>query len=221
MNGRRFLVILALLLGPALPAPAGIFSLFKRDKPAPAPTATRVQELVQTLKSDPADGKRVAAAAELRQYDPQAFPEIVPALLEALQRDARPEVRSEAVDSLGKLRPVTTEVGMALERASASDAAPRVRSHAQAALKLYQKNGYRQASKIDGPALVAPPGTALTREPPLADPAPPRPAQTNGGARPMPNRPATPPRPPLVPTEAPPLQTPPPLDTNGPALTPP
>jgi hypothetical protein len=212
-----------MLLGLTLPASAGIFSIFKRDKTTPAPAPVpRVPELVQILRSDANDGKRASAAVELRQYDPKAYPEIVPALLEALQRDAKPEVRSEAAESLGRLRPVTPEVGQALEHAAAADAAPRVRSQAQAALKQYQKSGYRPTARIDGPALTPPSGTARTVEPPLADqPATPAPAprQTPAVARPMPS---APPRPPLVPADAPRLEpAPPPLESNGPALTPP
>jgi hypothetical protein len=228
MTWRSILLSAALAFALARPASAGIFSFFRHAKPAPN---QHVAELVQTLRSDANDGKRAAAAEELRQYDPTAYPEIVPALVEALQHDAKPEVRGEAAQSLGKLRPAAPEVKAALEQASANDSAPRVRSLAAAALaqQTPKKGWFSRTPKNDGPALTPPPGTATTTEPPLANSEPPAPKPAPAPAptivapppapavaRPMPSA-----RPPLVPTEAPHLQTPPPAPEQGPALSPP
>ncbi|MBY0525949.1 MAG: HEAT repeat domain-containing protein [Gemmataceae bacterium] len=171
MFTRRLFLVSALELALTVPASAGIF--FKsKAKPAPA---QRVPELIAIVKTDADDGKRTAAAEELRQYDPKAFPEIVPVLLDVAQRDAKPEVRAEAVQSLGKLRPVSQEVGMVLEQLMANDTSNKVRWQARTSLWQYQLSGYRSA-KTDGPTV----GTPTSKEPPLADshtpPAPPGPA---------------------------------------------
>jgi hypothetical protein len=223
MRWRPFILVLALQLGLVLPASAGLFSFWHRSKPTPA---ERVQELVHTLKSDTNESHRAAAAEELRQYDTAQFPEIVPALVEALQKDTKPEVRGEAAQSLGKLKAAAPDVKTALEQAAAGDPAPRVRSQAAAALgqPAPRKSWFSRAPKNDGPALTPPPGTATTNEPPLAEsqPAvPPAPAVVPPPPAPAVARPLPSARPPLVPTEAPKLQTPPPAPESGPALSPP
>src|SRR5262245_9164244 len=103
MKGSRGLLVLVVLAGAALPAPAGW--IFNRKTTKPDPSA-RVPELIQILKTDGDESKRAAAAEELRQFDPNQFPGIVPALTEALMQDAKSSVRAEAAQSLGKLRPV-------------------------------------------------------------------------------------------------------------------
>src|SRR5438105_2608466 len=131
------LLACALLLAVAAPAPAGLFG--KRKKPDPA---QRVPELVQVLKADRDDRKRSEAAEELRQYDPGQFPQIVPALVDALQTDPKPGVRIEAAHTLGKLRPVSQPAGQALEKAAGHDASLRVRLQARTALMFYHMAGY-------------------------------------------------------------------------------
>jgi len=245
MTWRIFLLLLAIQLGLAPAARAGILFWRKKDKPAqtqqsqPAPPqpSARVTELIHSLKSDPSEARRTAAAEDLRQHDIAASPEILPALLDALQRDPKPDVRAAAAHTLGRTRPVAQEVGIALEQAAANDSARQVRSQARTALNQYQRSGYR---KLDGPSLTPPPGTATTTEPPLAEPPAPRrtpgprlaptPAPTPPRAQPLPSVPTTtsvarpmpsgPPRPPLVPADPPRLQTPP-GTSEGPALTPP
>ena len=70
-------VALVLLLAPVLAAPAfaGIFfnNTKKPDKPNPA---DRVPELIKIVQTDGDEDKRVAAAVELREYDPTQFPDI-------------------------------------------------------------------------------------------------------------------------------------------------
>jgi len=213
MRYRRLLLVLALQLILAVPAPAGIF--FNR-KPKPAPMQ-RVPELLGILRGDPNDGKREAAAEELRQYDPQANPEIVPVLIDAALRDPKPEVRGEAVQTLGKYRPVSQEVGMTLEQILANDSSTKVRWHARTALWQYQLSGYRTA-KGDGPPI----GLPTNQEPPLAEPAPKLPTPQPGVPRltPVPTTaPAAQPLPigPGGPVPPAPVQTPP-ATGDGPAL---
>jgi len=180
----RILWSIPVMIGLALPATAGPFSFLKRNKPAPA--QQRVPELVNSLKADPNEGKRAAAAEELREFDPKAFPEIVPVLIEAVQRDPKPEVRTAAVQSLGKVRPVSQEAGWVIEQALANDSSLKVRMAARTTLWQYQMAGYRSV-KGDGPQLNPPggPSLATTQEPPLAQPGPPTPAPT--ALRPVPS----------------------------------
>jgi hypothetical protein len=229
---RRRLVLIVMLV-PMLTAPASAGILFgKKNKPNPA---DRVPELIGIVRTDGDEHKRSAAAEELRQYDPTAFPEIVPALIEVLLNDKKPGVRAEAAQSLGKLRPVSQQAGMALEQALAKDSSMRVRLQARSALVQYHWSGYHGPKKDEPPIQtkeppVAPP-VIQTKEPPLAlpppmtKPPPPRivpqpapsptpPATSSPGAKPLP---AGPVQPPLVPTEPPILEPPP----KGPELTPP
>jgi hypothetical protein len=157
----RYRWLLALLLVPlfAPPSQAGILFGRKKDRPDPK---QRVPELVSALKTDKDADKRAKAAEELREYDPAVFPQIVPALLEALSGDAASGVRIEAAFSLSRLRPVTQNVGEALEQAVAKDTSMRVRLQARSALLQYHWAGYR-GKKTDVPPLNT------TREPPISD----------------------------------------------------
>lgn len=232
------LIAACLLLTLLIPAaPAGIF--FKR-KPKPKP-AERVPELVVLVKTEQDDRKRAAAAAELRQYDPKAFPEIVPILIDVVRNDPKASVRTEAVSGLSKIRPVTQEAGMALEYAAAHDPSFRVRMQAKTALTFYRWAGYRSPKLPE----TAKPGE--TREPPLAvdsdapadkhrkprsagpvippkdpkdiDPSTPITEPDPNVARPLPEGPR---KSPLVPAKPPKLEKPPASSKDeGPSLTPP
>jgi hypothetical protein len=113
------------------------------------------------VKNDGDESKRTAAAQELRQYDPGQFPMIVPVLVDVLLTDSKPGVRAEAAQSLGKMRPIAQQAGMALEQALASDSSMRVRLQARSSLLQYHWSGYRSVRKDE---LVP-----QTKEPPLAD----------------------------------------------------
>jgi len=198
MQGCRFLLSLLVLAVLTVPAPAGLFT--KHPKPNPA---TRVPELLQTVRTETDDHKRAAAAQELRNYDPTAFPEIVPALVELTLRDPNTGVRLEAVQSLAKLRPVSSQAGSALEQAVEKDSSRRVRLLARTSLVQYHLSGYRsgktpeEGGKTGEPALTgrqaAPPvrvvgprplpvgPPVVTTEPPLLDPLPASPAKPQEG----------------------------------------
>jgi hypothetical protein len=233
MMCRRLLLASLLLAVLAGSAPAGIIFGKKGTKPTPA---ERVAELIATLKSDGDEHKRAAAAEELRQFDAKQFSEILPVLVEALLNDPKPSVRSEAAQSIGKIRPVSKEAGWALEQAVAKDASMRVRLQARSALLHYHWAGYHGGKESAAPAA---PAVIQTKEPPLAAPPPakaaspesprvqakpvsqpvvPTPAvpavNTGNGPRPLPQGP------PLVPTDAPRLK-PAPASDQGPDLNPP
>jgi hypothetical protein len=226
----RFLLALILPVTIAQPAPAGI--LFGRHKHNPE---ERVPQLIVAVKTEADDSKRESAAKELREYDPATFADIVPVLIDVLQHDTKAGVRSEAAQSLSKLRPVSKEAGWALEEAT-KDPSMRVRWQARSALLSYRLAGYRSepamtekpvstpARSASTPAtkrVVIPPmpttgpvlGSGDTPPPPLAQP-----LSKSAVARPLPNA-ASPPS--LTPAAVPQLQKPPaPSSDQGPDIQP-
>jgi hypothetical protein len=173
MQWQRIILVIMLGVGLAQTATAGIF--FNRAKPSPQ----RAAELIGILKTDPNESKRASAADELGHYDGKTNPEIVPVLIEALS-DTSASVRNQAVQSLGKIRPVSQEAGSALEQTMANDSSTKIRIQARTTLWQYHMAGYR-TPKNEGPALKAPPQptqppATTTTEPPLAVPFPTPPA---------------------------------------------
>lgn len=166
MRWCRLLLLLAVPVWWTSPAAAG-WIFHRQAKPDPA---KRVPALIATLKGDADEKKRAAAAQELRNFDPAAFPDIVPVLIEAAQSDPKSSVRMEATSSLAKFRPVSAQVGQVLEQVMEKDGSMRARLHARNLLMQYHLSGYRSPKAPDGPAFKAPSG-ARTEEPPLADPA--------------------------------------------------
>ncbi len=224
--------LLLLLVVPAwLVSPASAGWIFHRQaKPEPA---KRVPALIATLKTNPDERKRSAAAQELRTFDPAAFPDIIPVLIEAAQADPKAGVRMEAVNSLAKLRPVSQQVGQVLEQVVEKDSSMRVRLHARSLLVQYHLSGYRSPKNMEGPALGAPPSPApgvKTEEPPLADPpvgvAVPAPVQQSGRIAPIPLPAAGAPKPqsvrrlPVGPTTEAPVLVRPSTPAEGPELGP-
>jgi hypothetical protein len=146
----RFLLALVLPVTICIPAPAGI--IFGKHKHN---AAERVPVLIATLKTSSDADKRESAAVELREYDPKAFADIVPVLMDVLQHDTSVGVRVEAAQTLGKLRPVTQEVGWALEEAT-KDKSIRVRLQARTSLMTYRVAGYRSEPKVVEKPMMAP-----------------------------------------------------------------
>lgn len=203
------LFLACLLIGPGF---AGIFGK-KPTKPNPN---ERVPELLTILKTDGDENKRVEAIDELRYYDLAAFPQIVPALIDVLNNDPKPAVRSEAADILGKLRPISPAVGQALEQARDKDAAMRVRMSARSSLLGYYWAGYKSGKPADPQAQV--------KEPPLIDPK----TETAPVIRTQSPQPPPPPTRAPAPSNVEPLtmskETPPPAiktQPSGPAVPPP
>jgi hypothetical protein len=156
-----FLFVGFMLAGATATARAGIFSKHAKIDPA-----ERVPTLIATLRGEQDERKRTAAAEELRQYDPSLFPEIIPTLADAAQRDPKSSVRLEAIQTLAKLRPVSQRAGLALEQAT-HDESVRVRFQARTLLWQYHMAGYRGGKTPD----IAGSGNMIrTEEPPLATP---------------------------------------------------
>src|SRR5947208_14591554 len=160
-TGRVFLFLMTLtgVTMIAAPARAGIFSKHAKINPA-----DRVPTLIATLRAEADERKRASAAEELRQYDPNMFPEIVPTLADIALRDPKTSVRLEAIQSLAKLRPVSQRAGSALEQAT-HDESGRVRFQARTLLWQYHLAGYRAGKTPDSPPSI---NTIRTEEPPLA-----------------------------------------------------
>ncbi len=191
MKWQRILAFVMTAAALATPAQAGF--LFGKKKTAPVDPNQRVPELLAVIKTSPDEHKRTQAAEELRKYDPQAFPEIVPVLIDVLANDPKPSVRVEAVQTLGKLRPISPAVGQALEQALAKDTSMRVRLQARSSLLQYHWSGYRTPKKDANPP--------QTGEPPLAPPLPgdlPAASQLSQPAAPPVSRPAAAIGPPVI-----------------------
>jgi hypothetical protein len=160
---KRLTIILAVVILPAWVMPAradGVLGLFGRK--AKVDPAKRVPELIITLKTEQDERKRASAATELGTFDPLAFPEIVPVLVDILQHDPKTGVRMDAASSLGSLRPVSQVVGESLEKAASSDENLRARLHAKSLLIKYHLAGYSATSG----SRTAP---AKNSEPPILD----------------------------------------------------
>jgi hypothetical protein len=121
----------------------------------------RVPELIVTVRTDSSERKRAAAAAELRDFDGNQYPEIISVLADVAKTDARASVREEAIDSLSRLRPVSQLAGQTLEWAATRDDSWKVRWQAKTALVRYNLAGYTKAPETTGPI--------STQEPPLLE----------------------------------------------------
>jgi hypothetical protein len=233
----RIVPFLTLAATLALAPDAGAIDLglgiFKRkQQPSKAEPTSKVKQLIATLQNDLDERKRRAAAEDLRGIDPRNSPEIVPALIGSLQKDPSPAVRIEAVGSLGKLKPVSQQAGIAMETALQADPDAKVRDAVKEALWQYHLNGYRPptnsplAGQTSEPPL-APKTTGFrpitntvgkganfpqTGEPPLAKPKPktvPPPKATEPPKSGAPAKPTTPPPPTIPPPGATPGGLPP------------
>lgn len=186
MNRTVLTLVVAGLIAPAAPAVDLGLGIFKR-KPK-NDSAERVKQLVATLQSDPDEKKRAAAVEELRALDARQHAEVIPTLIGSLQKDPAPAVRAEAAEALGKIKPVTQPVAIALEAVQSSDPTPAVRDAAKSALFQYHLNGYRSPN-------ATPTDTAQSSEPPFATPRPvlttipsnPVPIATEAGFKPIAN----------------------------------
>jgi hypothetical protein len=128
----------------------------------------RVPQLLNILKTDSDETKRANAAKELREIDPKTAPGLVRVLVDVLKHEQKAAVRVELVQTLGKLRPVSQEAGLALESAEA-DPSWRVRWQARQSLLGYRVSGYRSAPKPENTSPPAVPGGKQTTNnaPPL------------------------------------------------------
>jgi HEAT repeats len=161
---------------PDFPRIRSLFERKKKDEPAPA----RAKQLVDTLRSDPDEKKRKAAAEELAEYDPRGNAEVMAGLIASLRQDPAVSVRVASADTIGKLKPVSAQAGVALEEAVQADPSENVRKAAQGALFQYHLNGYKAtataATQSAEPPLAKAKSRAVTTvtvaKPPLPTPVP-------------------------------------------------
>lgn len=166
MPGTRT-VLLVLVLG-SLPAAAPAVempALFGRKRP----DTTRVRFLAELLRTETDEKKCKAAVAELADADPRAHPDVIPALIAAMKKDAA-TVRAAAAEVIGKFKTTFPLAGSALEKAAETDPDPAVRSAAKQALWDYHLNGYRSTKGVET-------ASTQTAEPPIAAPLRPRAAR--------------------------------------------
>ena len=169
---------------------------FKRT---PKPEAEQyVPVLIKTLKSDPDEKKRAVAAELLREFDVKAFPDILPALIDALKDDTSSAVRLEALKSIGRQHPITQPMIFAVQNAK-NDPSKQVRSATKDIAIRWLFHGIRLGNPL--------PPNFQTEEPPLADqlPSPKKSSRAKESSTPAaPQEEMTPepirPTPPLMPT---------------------
>ncbi len=157
MQLTRLLLVTIIVAGLTSPAPAGLF-FNRKSKTAP----DRVPTLISALKTDPEERHRADAARQLRDFDITAYPEVLPALIEAAQSDAKAGVRLEALQSLARLRPISQQAGQTLEGLAGHDSSLRVRLQARSALIQYRLSGYHASRTVEKQQI------GPTIEPPLA-----------------------------------------------------
>ncbi len=164
---RKKLWIGLMLAGLLAPSAAQAQLFWKRTPATPSlPPAQQVTNLIKQLKEDGDENKRLAAIEELRGMDATAHPEMIGPLMEALFNDKKPSVRAEAAYTLGRVRPVQSGIGQALEYARDNDASMRVRLQARGTLLGYYIGGYRSGQEESPSPLT--PGASSKNEPPLA-----------------------------------------------------
>jgi hypothetical protein len=197
---RSITVNLALLLL-ALPQPGRADWLFFKSRP---PAVEQVKDLLHQLKDSRDADERQDAAESLHDFDGQTFPEIVPALIEALRKDSSTGVRRAAARSLGRIRPTSLEAAEALEYATKHDSSAFVRLQARTA-----RLGYRAPESAPPPApgesgfIIVPPPGPDGRLTPVPVPTTVRPANLRPLPQPKPVPPAVTPQP----ANSPPDQT--------------
>ena len=203
---RRFLLLVPVALIGVLPVQAGGIIFNRKPNPPAVPNNTKVEDRtgdqIRTLRGDKDERRRITAAEGLARYDLRQFPQAGMALIDALQNDPSPNVRNDVAQALGKTRPLTQQVGQALELAFENDSSRQVRATARTSLMPFIQFGYKTGDVAVGapkePTPAAAPSTSA------------RPAPAPGGLFGKKNPPAPPrPIPPSVrETTEPPLADP-------------
>lgn len=129
----------------------------KDKEPSRSTPSERLEQLLHILKNDRQEERRSKAASELGTFPSQEFPEIVPALIDALVRDESSSVRKTLVKTLADIEPATHEVKDALDQAVKQDKTWSVRQVARLAAWRYKPK--------DEPINVPGPRTRNTSKP--------------------------------------------------------
>ena len=83
--------------------------------------APRIGQLITILQTDPKASRRRWAADKLDEYRWQDHPEIVAALVGAMQSDSEPSVRKKATDSLKDMKASSPDVLAAMQFTAGND----------------------------------------------------------------------------------------------------
>lgn len=154
---RKLFLSVSLIALIASSANAGPFR--RTVKPDPA---TQVPALLESLKNDKDDRARARAAAALDEFDAKAFPDILPALAQALAVDPSSSVREEAASAIGKIRPITPQAGFALEQSLANEKTITVKLAVRKALLQYRILGYFGGIKAEFASQSSEPPVAIS-----------------------------------------------------------
>lgn len=129
----------------------------KKEKDEPI---SKTQQLLNTVRTEPDEKKRISAVEELQKTDEKNATDVIPVLVASLKQDPSPAVRGKVAESISKIKPIAASAGVALEASAQNDPNESVRKSASTALSAYQQNGYRLAATA----------LAQTNEPPAAKP---------------------------------------------------
>jgi hypothetical protein len=214
--------ILIVWIGLFMISPDRVYGgIFTSKKPKPNPNE-QAFELITTLKNDGDARRRAKAAEDLGDLDAQAYPEVIPNLIESMQTDSSGSVRLEAAQALAKLKPATREVADALDYASKNDPSSFVRLRLKTTRLGYRWTEFR--SPMKNVAQTPMPPTQLLEVPSVRQPAPAAPVSAKStikaNAAVVPNLKTLPPEPKRIqslPLPLPPVDTP---DENDPAQEP-
>lgn len=139
----------AICLFVALALPISVWAGDKKKPAEPPPTPEeRAHSLVRLLRTSPNEDHRANAAEALAGFDAVRFFEIIPALMESLEKDSSPAVRRAAARALGDLKPRSAEALSALEQAADNDASWRVRQVARWAKIGYRVDEQKQTKEV-------------------------------------------------------------------------
>lgn len=118
--------------------------------PAVDDDAARIGQLITILQSDPKAHRRRWAADELDEYRWEDHPEIVTALVGAMQSDSDPWVRKKAADSLKDMKASAPEVLAAMQFSAGNDNNKWVRWEARSAAHKLQHDQPPVLSYVSG-----------------------------------------------------------------------
>ena len=156
MRKTLWVTTLVALLGPSVPAGADEPGIWERGRgivqacfhrhgrsscnPSASPCApcdddVRIGRLICELESAPHPWHRKCAAEKLERYNWREHPEIVAALLGAMQSDCEPCVRKKAADTLKDMRACEPDVIGAMQFSGGADHSCRVRCQARCGAK--------------------------------------------------------------------------------------
>lgn len=124
----------------------------------------KIHNLLEVLQHHVSSSQRVKAARELRSYDWQCHPDVVPVLADVLLIDCEKKVRKAVAETLAKLHPCDPTAQVALEQAAISDPDFWTRKRSRKALDRIER-GCGAGCSVCGPTSFA--GAVVGTPPPV------------------------------------------------------